>query len=919
MSPWFRVAASLFPAVLLSARALADYASPAAPAVTTPAPGWTFTEDEPPVFDLFGHKAIKDSSAVSAALREEKIPDGKGWMLLDWRGREIASGEWPEDGRLALAPLPPGYYYLAPAGSAERHSWRSFHVARRDPCRNPDSPFAADSALSHRAGAFDCPWYGGDTFRVVCELMRKCGIVQTRERMAWNGMNPAPGVYDYGRRLANVAHLRANGLVTTGIFAGTPAHAGGEVPGKRHLPSDLFALWTLMTNAVPTFGDAYNAWGFWNEPDLQMVPEPVWEYVAAFKVFALAVREADPAKPVLLGALADVPDPDFGGCLAANEFQKYADIFNIHTYLEPARLPGWNDALRAFLAQCGRPDWAVWLTEFGTNLEGDSTEDGSRPGLKAHSPEQEMVVAEWYPKAAIIAQMLGIDRSWMFLGFGCYNERGGRKDWGTMRRDGSVKPVHAAISALTGELGDARPLGEVKVGDGIRAFLYEHSQPQMPTNPNTHKPKHPQTLVFWSVSEVDTATQGPVRPQGSLERHFSIRLNPSSPAARASGEALSPDLNFSILSKPSRPAARASGEATALADLTGSPLPPPSPLPDGSLPLVAERYPQYLTGDLGLVPDIPAAPRGRAIRYEAAPGEDLSVVVRPKLSEADFEIAGHKSRAELVAESGAISVELWNFSGAAKRGRLVVEDGKTNSAAEAPAPLGSLTAVSSRPAARASGEAAALADVLLPPWGHVAVPFRYSMPADAPLSATVAFRFESEAGISTPARVPVFDRHRFLASCEVVPLHLEDPALWIRNDSGQTFSCTCDEAEKAIRWDVGWTGETGPWFMPLHELRLPEESLEGAKMIEFEVKSAQDKVENDYNSAVFMPAWADGRSQNLHYAPPGFNWEVRRVALPPDAGGIVSFRLGGASRGRQLTFWLRNVRILRQPGAGERP
>ena len=114
-----------------------------------------------------------------------------------------------------------------------------------------------------------------------------------------------------------------------------------------------------------------------------------------------------------------------------------------------------------------------------------------------------------------------------------------------------------------------------------------------------------------------------------------------------------------------------------------------------------------------------------------------------------------------------------------------------------------------------------------------------------------------------------------------------------------------------MRFDVSWTGETGPWFMPWHDLKLPEESLEGAKMIEFEVKSEQDKVENDYNSAVFLPAWADGRSQSIHYPPPGHGWEVRRVALPPDAGGIVSFRLGGAPRGRRLTFWIRNVRLLK--------
>jgi hypothetical protein len=537
-----------------------------------------------------------------------------------------------------------------------------------------------------------------------------------------------------------------------------------------------------------------------------------------------------------------VPDQDFGGCLAANEFPKYADIFNIHTYLEPSRLPGWNAALRDFLAQCGRPDWAVWLTEFGTNLEGDSTEDGVRPGLKAHSREQEMVWAEWYPKASILQQMGGIDRSWLFL-FGCYNERGGRKDWGTMRRDGHVKPICAALSTLTGELGNARLLGEVKVGEGIRAFLYDSPGPS-------------QTLVFWSVSEVDTAMQGPIHPEDTLARPFSL-------SGGAGG--LSP-------------------HPLHLTDMMGTPRPAPA-ITNNTLALTAERYPQYLTGPLGLAPDIPAPPRGRVIRYEAAKGEDLTVVVRPKLS-ADFEIAGHKSHAELTTKgSGALTVELWNFSGEEKRGRL------------AASPDGTLPGAPD--------------EIVLPAWGHVSLPVRYAPPADGPLDTMLEIRFVSNAGLSTAANIPVFDKTRFLAACEVVPLALENPALWIRNDSAQTFSCIYDEGEEAIRWDVGWSGETGPWFMPRHELKLPEESFAGAKMLEFEVKSEQDKVENDYNSAVLMPTWADGHSVNLHYAPPGFDWEVRRVALPPDAGGVVSIRLGGAPRGRRLTFWLRNVRLLK--------
>ena len=43
-------------------------------------------------------------------------------------------------------------------------------------------------------------------------------------------------------------------------------------------------------------------------------------------------------------------------------------------------------------------------------------------------------------------------------------------------------------------------------------------------------------------------------------------------------------------------------------------------------------------------------PPGRVCRYEAAPGEYLSVVVRPKLSERDFEIVGHVEHFVVVYE-----------------------------------------------------------------------------------------------------------------------------------------------------------------------------------------------------------------------------------------------------------------------------
>ena len=93
----------------------------------------------------------------------------------------------------------------------------------------------------------------------------------------------------------------------------------------------------------------------------------------------------------------------------------------------------------------------------------------------AHSPEQELVHAEFYPKAQIALMMEGVERAYFFV-FAAFNERNGRKDWGVLRRDGTVKPVFAAIATTVRELGDARLLGALDAPKGIRAFLFEHTR-----------------------------------------------------------------------------------------------------------------------------------------------------------------------------------------------------------------------------------------------------------------------------------------------------------------------------------------------------------------------------------------------------------------------------------------------------------
>ena len=850
-------------------------AEAAATAITTDAPGWVFRDTEKPVFHLLAEEVESQKSKAESqedpptSLYDRNNPakenlcasvplceTNTAWALLDWRGRELASGEWPADGRLALAPLPPGYYSI---------DGRGFMVVDASVPPNPDSFFAADSAFTMwtKRGEFDCPWYDGDSFRVVAELMGLCGVSHTRERMLLFRMAPAQGVFDFDGflpYLQNARLMKRNGTQCLGLFGDTPAWMG--VSAKRRMPRDLMALYRFMERAVVEFGDCFDAWEYWNEQDLSASAGPVWEYAATLKAFSLGMAAGDPAKPALPGSVSDVDHQGFCQGMFDNDIAKYVDAFNLHTYVNPANFPKWTAGVRRFLEEAGVPDFQVWLTEFGTNLEGHGQRESGREGILAHSPEQELLMAEICPKGMVLLQFGGIHRAWWFL-FGCYNERHGEKDWGTMRRDGSVKPICAALATLNRLLGGAKMLGEVRVGEGVRAFLYEEcaeesgtaGEPPAPpglARGTAGEPPAPpaQTLVFWRETAVDAGSRA--LPADAPDPEFSI---------------FSADGHYRIVDVMGTPS-----ETTAA---------------NGALHLVATPHPQFATGLSGLSPDIPATPSGTFGRKPPAPDEDLTVVIRPHFPSEEVEIGGRHCLAELLGDTCAIELEVWNFSPEHKTGRIVAEGGELRGLPD---------------------------EIALPPFGKVDLKAEYVPPADDEVDFVLKMHGEFDDRVSTCASIPFFHRKRFLSKCEIVPWPaLNSPEAWRRNDSADEYRCTFDEAEKAVRFDVEWKPGTshGAWFFPVHDLKLPEESMDGGRMLEFEVKSDQDKVENDFYEVVVMALYADGQCRYLPYLRPYREWSIRRAVVPADADKIVALRFGGTPAGRRLSYWIRNVRLLK--------
>ena len=870
------------------------------------------------VFDAPGHAAPEGTVVVARGGEP-----GTQWRLVDWRGREVegVAGAFDAGGNATLPPLPAGYYRMIsarstpPDGSAATPLTEEGNDTGNSPLREgggpegaggsissvatnrtlatlavvpplvtrhsalvtgelaaASSPYAVDTASTwiSRPGAFLCPWNDGDTERTVADLVRLCGFRQVRDRLKWQSAQPSPDAPpDFSNNLATATLFHKRSIAVSGMFHDAPRWTR---PSPK-LPGDIGALHRFCAEAAAAFDDGVEDWEFWNEPDIHFAPEPVWEYAAAMKTAYLGFKSARPDLPILNGALCQMPGKSrYFDIFFDNDAAHYFDIYNYHTYLPPAKYPEAFSRIRERLVEAGATNCPIWVTEFGTNLEGNSDREGVKKGLMAHSPEQELVHAEFYPKAQIALMMEGVERAYFFV-FAAFNERNGRKDWGVIRRDGTVKPVFSAMATAVRELGDASLLGALATPKGIRAFLFE-------------RPDGTQTVAFWSASPIDTATSNAIiKPTPDYATPFTI----SAPLREGGG-------------------GEADGGSTAepspmrLIDMCGMVTNVVSSA-DGTLTLTATRFPAYITGLHGLKADTPPHSREATLSPEGAlmprsghlgdvdtDGIDISIVIRVDLNRKDFSIGSQKTLALLNADEGRLRVEVWNFSDAAKTG-TVSATGCT------------LSGLSSEPFA-------------LPPFGHADFDCILK-PGDGPSAEPSAEmklcgRFNERA--TTHAVVPIFFAKHFHESCTSWTPAWRNPANWARNTSAQEFSAIWDETEKAVRFDVAWNDpQTDRWFYPVLTLNLPIESLVGARRIAFDVKSIQDKVENDFRTQNLMLVRGNGDDTYLQFEAPTTDWERRYVDLLPgeNLANVTAIRIGANPLGSRCTFWVRDVEVLK--------
>ncbi len=578
-------------------------------AVTVEAPGTVFTQGEALKFHLKPFAAVKTK-----------------WVLYDWKNEVIQQGEWPGSGKaeLRLKTLPNGYYKLELNSSEANFSgFRSFTIVP-DPSGRPANPelfFAMDSAQSWLARSY-CwnPRRPENAYEVVSEVARRAGLQMVRERLSWSETETQSGEFDWKQYQENAALLAERGIAVSGMYHDAPAWARG---GNGQLPTDLGAAFRYAKRAAEEFQGQMTVWEFWNEQDIGGTSDAAWDYAAALKAAYLGFKAANPDIRVAIGGYAITPVLNYADVVMKSGAGEYFDIFNIHTYRVLRDFPQTLQDIRKHLERNGISDRPIWFTENGSNAEGVGRLDSYMPGVKMHSPDQEMIVAEYLPKMMINMQQLGVSRDFFFV-LPPYSEGGGKKDWGLMRRDFTVKPGYAAFATLTDKLGDAVLEGQLALGEGLRGFLYRRKDGS-------------RTLVYWSESELDTASLRPdLVTADRKERFFSLPVK---------------------------------GEYHGV-DLFGTPF-----VTDGRR-VMATRYPSVLERVSGLRVATPAERTVAQVKNEEGKW-DKTIVFRTELSD-DFTLSVGKDCADVKRDGAAFRLQVWNLSAQAKTGRIVVTGGKVH-------------------------------------------------------------------------------------------------------------------------------------------------------------------------------------------------------------------------------------------------
>ena len=764
------------------------------------------------------------------------------YRLMDYRGNILRQGEWPENGKgkLSIEGLSRGYYMLAADGL---ESYRGFAIVPDPDIRkvNPDSFFALGSISAWGSRAEEHPKNKrrpSNAPEICAELLRIAGIPLVREFNTWKVNQPYPDKYAFPAFVDHTAKLlKVRNIKMATFFEGAPDFMRRDRPSFfPRFPDDLVGTFDFSLKLAEHHRGKIDIMEYFNEPDIGSWPEPVWDFAAAAKAASLGFRAGNPNVTVLNGAFAYTPPGPYGQAVLDNDLAAYFDVFNVHTYSNPGRVDWEFSELLSFMKHNGLENMPIYVTETGTNLEGNGQIDSWVPGLKEHSAQQAMLCAEILPKLYIKLQSNGAAKAFFF----CLipkNEREGKKVWGMLGYDFTVKPSFVALSTLTNELGNAEYQGKLHVGKEIQAYLYK-------------QPNGSQRLAFWSNSEVDASQLKDTLPQNVQKKmhlqHGQIQV--------ANG--------------------RYSG-----VDFLGAPI--HANAVDGIIKLEATRFPQYLHGLSGLLPNDPAHKIGSPGPLKT--NRDLTVIMKTRLS-SDFSLYPEKDAFDLLSDTPAsFQLEIHNLDTAEKQGTVSCSGATIIGLPDS---------------------------VIVPPRSWI----KLDLKMIPPKSNDTAIVFSGTFNSRPITRLAM--KCRLSKSWKRQVLFSTDKAQDWTPSCGGTMTITNDAAEDALRFEAKLPNPKNRWVYPGHI--IAPGFMKNVFAVEFEIKI--DNIPQIPKTALMMLS-ANGHTHHYRYTPVIGKWSKCMIVVKnrrsDEQGGekidpskVDRISIGMNPDTEKITYWVRNIRVV---------
>lgn len=241
-----------------------------------------------------------------------------------------------------------------------------------------DQLFRPHEALLHRVPIGLCEDYPEETttmaiFKADMELMKRSGISLLRISFGWDGIETAPGVYDWLFWDAYVkTAVEEYGITLIPYVCYTPAwNSTGDTSNFwNHTPRDYEAFGRFMEAIVTRYKPWIKTWELWNEPDINAY----WSGTAGdlaklTKIGSAAVRKADPTAKVVLAGLAHRTE-FLRELFRDHGISPYVDVVNCHSYFETwsgdplEKIPEYVNTIAGIIAQYGNHQ-SLWMAEVG--------------------------------------------------------------------------------------------------------------------------------------------------------------------------------------------------------------------------------------------------------------------------------------------------------------------------------------------------------------------------------------------------------------------------------------------------------------------------------------------------------------------------------------------------------------------------